>query len=52
MPAGPRIGYTRATFRADPSAVNHSGVRRRGVGLCMAHMMAGGVELPNRRFAG
>ncbi|MCO4695018.1 hypothetical protein LRR80_01066 [Streptomyces sp. RO-S4] len=52
IPAGPRIGYTRATFRTDPSAVNHSGARRRGGGLCMAHMMAAEVVLPNRRFAG
>lgn len=52
MPAGPRIGWTRATFRADPSAVYHSGARRRGGGLCTAHMTAAEVELPNRRFAG
>lgn len=46
------MGWTRATFRVPASAVNRSGARRRGDGLCLALMMTARPPRPDPRFAG
>lgn len=46
------MGGTRATFRVPASAVNRSGARMRGDGLCLALMTTARPPRPNPRFAG